>query len=253
MNEALLTQAQRLYSEAREIVAEEVWLKRQSGRHVVRLASILKDLYETFLQREDPREGLVLIPRRKGFANFKECMLELLRPLDLQERSGWYFLSIGRHLLGKIPEAELGDMPFEKVKQLARVAKVKSELPDDLIERAKDPEEPATKLRERVDLLLYHGSPDHSDGTPQSFVLVGGQKLIRAIKEKIQRLRPAVVEEGASAPASDAEVVDFALADCLAGVQEAEIMKWTSYGVGRRNGHETPTRIDGEQVREKTP
>ena len=159
MNEVLLSQAQRLYSEGREIVAEEVKLRQKSSRHIVRLASILKDLYETFQRREDPREGLVLVPKRKAFADFREAMLELIRPLDLAERSGWYYVSIGRHLLGKIPEAELADMPFEKVKQLARVAKAKSELPAELIERAKDPEEPAAKLREEVDIMLYHGSP----------------------------------------------------------------------------------------------
>ena len=126
MTEAMLTQAQKIYGEAREIVAKEVELKRRSGRNIVRLASILKDLYETFQQREDPREGLVLVPKRKAFTDFRECMLELLRPLDLQERSGWYYLSIGRHLLGKIPEAELAEMPLEKVKQLARVAKTKT-------------------------------------------------------------------------------------------------------------------------------
>ena len=222
MNEVLLSQAQRLYSEGREIVAEEVKLRQKSSRHIVRLASILKDLYETFQRREDPREGLVLVPKRKAFADFREAMLELIRPLDLAERSGWYYVSIGRHLLGKIPEAELADMPFEKVKQLARVAKVKTELAADLIERAKDPEEPTAKLREEVDIMLYHGSPDHSDGPKESLALVGGQKLIRAIKQKIDRLRPAATEEGASAPASDAQVVDFALADCLAGIHEAE-------------------------------
>ena len=222
MNEAMLTQAQQLYSEAREIVAEEVKLRQKSSRHIVRLASILRTLYETFQQREDPHEGLVLVPKRKGFADFREAMLELLRPLDLGERSGWYYVSIGRYLLGKIPEAELADMPFEKIKQLARIARAKTELPAELIERAKDPEEPAARLREDVDVMLYHGQPDHSDGPKQSLVLVGGQKLIRAIKEKIDRLRPAATEEGASQPASDAQVVDFALADCLAGVQEAE-------------------------------
>jgi hypothetical protein len=221
MTEAMLTQAQNLYGEGRAIVAEEVELKRRSGRNIVRLASILRDLYETFQQREDPREGLVLVRKRKGFANFKECMVELLRPLDLQERSGWYFLSIGRHLLGKIPEAELADMPFEKVKQLARVAKAKRELPAELIERAKDPEEPAATLREEVDILLYHGSPDHSDGPKRSLVLVGGEKLIRAIERMIARLRPAVTSDQGR-DATDAEVVESALGDCLAGVQEAE-------------------------------
>jgi len=47
--------------------------------------------------------------------------------------------------------------------------------------------------------------------------------LIYATLEKIDRLRTAVSEEGSSAPTADAEVVDFALADCLAGVQEAEV------------------------------
>jgi hypothetical protein len=159
VDEVILNRAQQLYAEGREIVAQEVELKRCSGRHIVRLAAILKDLYQTFLLREDPREGLVLIPKKKGFANFTECMVELLRPLDLKERTGWYYVSIGRHLLGKIPEAELADMPLEKVKQLARVAKAKREVPAELIERAKDPEEPAAKLREEVDIMLYHGSP----------------------------------------------------------------------------------------------
>ena len=203
-------------------MAEEVKLKEQSGRHIVRLASILKDLYEIFLQRNDPHESLMLVPRKKAFADFRECMIELLRPLDLHERMGWYYVSIGRHLLGKIPEAVLAEMPFEKIKQLARVANTKTELPAELIERAKDPEEPAARLREEVDIMLYRGASDHSEGPKRSLVLVGGKKLIEAIKEKIARLRPAATEEGASAPGSDAEVVDFALADCLAGIQEAE-------------------------------
>jgi hypothetical protein len=221
MTEAILTRAQQRYSEGREIVAEEVKLRQKSSRHIVRLASILRDLYEAFLQREDPHERLVLLSKRKGFADFRECMLELLRPLDLGERMGWYYVSIGRHLLGRIPEAELVDMPFEKVKQLARVAKAKTELPAELIERAKDTEEPAAKLREDVDVMLYGGRPDHSDGPKASLVLVGGQKLIRAIKQMIERLRPAVTAiQGYDA--TDAEVIESALADCLAGIQEAE-------------------------------
>lgn len=225
MTEAYLTRAQKLYHEAGEIVAKEVKLKEQSGRHIVRLASILKDLYEIFLQREDQHKSLVLVPKKKAFADFRECMIELLRPLDLHERMGWYYVSIGRHLLGKIPETVLAEMPLEKVKQLARVAKTKTDLPAELIERAKDPEEPAAKLREEVDILLYRGAPDHSDGPKRSLVLVGGKKLIEAIEEKIARLRPATTEEGASTLASDAEVVDFALADCLAGIQEAALVE----------------------------
>jgi hypothetical protein len=69
---------------------------------------------------------------------------------SLQERSEWYYLSIGRHLLGKVPEAELAAMPFEKVKQLARVAKAKTELPVELIERAKDPKEPRRSCGSRL-------------------------------------------------------------------------------------------------------
>jgi hypothetical protein len=238
MTESILSRAQQLYAEGRAIVAEEVELKRRSGRNIVRLASILRDLYETFQQREEPREGLVLVPKRKGFANFKECMVELLRPLDLQERSGWYFLSIGRHLLGKIPEAELADMPFEKVKQLARVAKVKTELPADLIKRAKDPEEPAAKLREQVDVMLYRGQPDHSDGRKRSLVLVGGEKLIRAIERMIERLRPAVTADQGH-DATDAEVVESALADCLAGVQQAEDHIMNQLRTGQRRSTTT--------------
>jgi hypothetical protein len=234
MTEAIATRAQKLYHEASEIVAEEAKLKEQSGRHIVRLASILKDLYEIFLQRDDPHESLVLVPRKKAFSDFRECMIELLRPLDLHERMGWYYVSIGRHLLGKIPEAVLADMPFEKVKQLARVAKTKTDLPEELIERAKDPEEPAARLREEVDILLYKGAPDHSDGPKRSLVLVGGKKLIDAIREKIDRLRLVATEEGPSAPPSDAELIDLALADCLAGIQEAEVLGMGQSRDGKR-------------------
>jgi hypothetical protein len=233
MTEAIVTKAQKLYREAGEIVAKEVKLKEQSGRHIVRLASILKDLYEIFLQREDPHESLVLVSKKKAFADFRECMIELLRPLELHERTGWYYVSIGRHLLGKIPEAELANMPLEKVKQLARVAKTKTDLPAELIERAKDPEEPAARLKEEVDIMLYRGAADHSDGPKRSLVLVAGKKLIEAIEEKIDRLRPAASEEGGLAPASDAEVVDFALADCLAGIQVAEDHEMNQLRQGR--------------------
>jgi len=46
MTASILARAQKLYHEAGEIVAAEVKLKEQSGRHIVRLASILKDLCE---------------------------------------------------------------------------------------------------------------------------------------------------------------------------------------------------------------
>jgi hypothetical protein len=234
MKQSIVTRAQKLYYEAGEIVAKEVKLKEQSGRHIVRLASILKDLYEIFQQRNHQHEPLMLVPKQKGFIDFRDCMIELLRPLDLHERTGWYYLSVGRHLLGKIPEAALAEMPFEKVKQLAWVAKSKTELPAALIERAKDPEEPAARLREEVDVMLFHSASDHSEGPKRSLVLVGGKKHIDAIEEKIDRLRPAVSEEGSSAPAADAEVVDFALADCLAGVQEAVVHEMGQSRHGRR-------------------
>jgi len=221
MTEAMLTQAQNLYGEARAIVAQEVELKRRSGRNIVRLASILRDLYEVFQQREDPHEGLVLLPKGRAFADFRECMCDLLRPLDVGERMGWYILSIGRHLLGKIPESELADMGFVKVKELARVAKVKNELPTRIVEQAKDETVTATELREEVNLMLYKGNSDHSEGRKRSLVLVGGEKLIRGIEKKIEQLRPAVTEEGAELPASDAQVVEYALADCWAGIKEA--------------------------------
>lgn len=70
--------------------------------------------------------------------------------------------------------------------------------------------------------MLYRGTPDHSDGPKGSLVPVAGKRLIDAIQEKIDRLRPAAVEKGSCVSVSDAEVADFALADCLAGVQEAE-------------------------------
>src|ERR1019366_1848737 len=105
MKQSIVTQAQKLYSEASAIVAREVELKEQSGRNIVRLASLLKDLYEIFMLRRDSNESLVLEPKKKAFNDFRECMIDILRPLNLQERTGWYYVSIGRHLLGKIPEA----------------------------------------------------------------------------------------------------------------------------------------------------
>jgi len=69
MTESILTRALKLYREAGEIVADEVRLKEQSGRHIVRLASILKDPYEVFLDCEDPREGLLLVPKQKAFTD----------------------------------------------------------------------------------------------------------------------------------------------------------------------------------------
>jgi hypothetical protein len=222
MSETILTRGQSLYDEARQVVADELKLREQSGYNLVRLAAILKDLYAVFLERTDPREALVLVPRTKGFADFRECMVELLRPLDLGERMGWYYLSVGRLLLGAIPEADLNAMGFEKAKQLARVAKAQKDIPAELIERAKDTEIPATRIRDEVNVMLYRGLPDHSEGPRRSLVLVAGKEVIDSIEEKVERLRPAVTEAGATAPASDAQVVDFALADCLAGVQEEE-------------------------------
>lgn len=222
MTEAILAQAQKLYREASEIVAEEVRLKKKSSDHLVRIVGILKHLYEVFQSREDPSKPLVLIPNSAGFPTFKDAMVTLLKPLGYEERMGWYCVSIGRLLLGKIPESELADMGFEKAKQLARVAKAKREIPVKILEQARDETCTAAKLHEEVDLLLYKGNSDHSEGRKRSLVLVGGEKLIRGIQKKIEQLRPAVTEERASAPASDAQVVEFALADCLAGVQQAE-------------------------------
>jgi hypothetical protein len=63
--------------------------------------------------------------------------------------------------------------------------------------------------------------------------LVAGKNLIDAIQEKIDRLRPVVIEEGSSVKPSDAEVVDFALADCLAGIQETEVHEMSQSRHGR--------------------
>ena len=81
--------------------------------------------------------------------------------------------------------------------------------------------------------MLYHGACDHSEGPRRSLVLVGGKNLIDAIVDKIDRLRPAASDGGASGAAADAEVVDFALADCLAGIQEAEVHEMGQSRQGR--------------------
>lgn len=234
MSEDDVIRGQELYAEARVIVDEEVKLQEKSGRNIVRLASILRDLRDIFERSSDTSKGLVLVPRTKGFANFRACMLELLRPLDRGERTGWYYLSIGTQLLGKVTEAELEGLSFEKIKQLARVAKAKNEVPTQLLAQAKDPQEPATKLREKVDVMLFGGSPDHSGGPMRSLTLVGAKDLIDSIEDQIKRLRPAATEHGASMPASDAQVVDYALADCLGGVQleEDHEMELARYGRG---------------------
>ncbi|HLY62806.1 MAG TPA: hypothetical protein VKV95_18840 [Terriglobia bacterium] len=221
MNEAILTRAQKLYQDGRELVAEEAKLQLKSSHNIVKLATIFAGLYEIFL-RKSPGESLVLVPRSKGFTKFRECMVELLRPLEREERTGWYYVSIGRHLIGKIPEAELDGLPFEKIKTLDRVMRAKGEVSPQLIARAKNAEEPAARFREEVDLMLFRGAPDHSEGPMRSLRIIAGKTVIDSIKEKIHRLRPAVAEANASLPPSDAQIIEFALADCLAGVQEAE-------------------------------
>ena len=73
---------------------------------------------------------------------------------------------------------------------------------------------------------------DHSDGRKRSLVLVGGEKLIRAIEQLNEHLRPAVtVDQGRDA--TDAKVIEAALADCLVGVQEAEDHKMEGLRFGR--------------------
>lgn len=97
MNQAIFTRAQKLYLEAREIVKEEVQLKLKSSGHIVRLASVLAELYQIF-EGKRPGETLVLVPSSRGYANFRECMMDLLRPLELGERMGFSYVSIGRHM-----------------------------------------------------------------------------------------------------------------------------------------------------------
>ena len=140
-------------------------------------------------------------------------------------------------------------MGFEKVKQLARVAKAKKEIPAKIVELAKDKTFAAAKLREEVNLMLYKGNSDHSEGRKRSLMLVGGEKLIRGIQKKIEQLRPAVTEEGAELPASDAQVVEYALADCLSGIQQAEdhAMDQLRHGRGRSR-HDSQASTDGKQA-----
>ena len=78
MDEAILNKAQRIYAEARGMVAEEVALKKKSSQHIVRLANLLTGLYEIFLRREDQNERLVLVPKKQGFADFREARSDLL-------------------------------------------------------------------------------------------------------------------------------------------------------------------------------
>jgi hypothetical protein len=58
--------------------------------------------------------------------------------------------------------------------------------------------------------------------TPPVSPMYARRVSIEAIEEKNDPLRSAATEKDASAPPSDAEVVDFALANCLFGIQEAE-------------------------------
>ena len=89
MDEANLNRAQKLYDEAREVVAEEVRLKQKSSRHIVRIASILKDLYAIFQQREDPHESWCWFRGRKDSPiSGSACSSFFDRSISVSERDG---------------------------------------------------------------------------------------------------------------------------------------------------------------------
>ena len=199
---------------ARAIIKEQVGLNKDTSRNMVRLAGELKKGYALF---EAKQPGTKI----GGFSNFKAWMVELIEPINMSARSGFYHLSIGRRLLGLVSGEQLEELGIEKAKTLARVVKSKGKLPEGMLEHAKETK--SDDLRKEVDVELYKGNPQHDEGPRDSFTLVAGVKVIKNIQNQIKRLRPAVAEEGAELPPSDAHVVEFALADCLSGIDEAEL------------------------------
>lgn len=214
MNEALSEGvANRIDLRARAIVDEQVRLRRLADRSMANLVVQLKLMFSEF---EKKTPGTTIL----GFQTFRDWAKEVLAPLNLSERSIFYRLSIGRHLLGRISEMELETLGLEKAKSLARLVKAKGTLPEGAVEHAK--EISAKALREEVDVSLFRGNPKHDGGPLETLVLVDAHDIIQSIRDKIKRLRPAVTEDGAELPPTDAQVVDFALGDALAGVNEAE-------------------------------
>jgi hypothetical protein len=203
--------AKKIYEKAEETVKEIAGVKKVEYKLMMRFAGQLKDLYPLFVEKKPGTKIL-------GFANFKDCMEKLIEPLEhISVRSGWYALSIGRRLLAHVTQEQAEELGSEKAKSLARVIKSKGSLPEGMLDHARTTK--AKDLKVEVDVMLYKGNSQHDDGPMTSMTLTAGVKLLKSITDQINALRPAVTEAGAEMPASDAQVVEFALADCLSGIE----------------------------------
>lgn len=143
-----------------------------------------------------------------GFATFEDYVTDWLRPVvGLERRQIFYYISVGKHLRGKVTDQELETLGIEKAKVLARVAESKGKVSKELVEQAHTLTVPA--LREKVQEIVYHGNPSHEGGNGDRWLT----KEVRGPKQWIDDiefyLRIARRQEG-NKP-SDAELIALVL------------------------------------------
>lgn len=209
---SLVTQAQELDRQARDTVKEIQTIEIQGGKKIVRLANILAKMYALYEKKKPGDEPV------EGFASFVSWMREVTKPLSGKgENRGYIYLSVGRQLLGRLPDDLIEELGIEKCRSLARYQKQKHELPEALVEAAKVT--PHKEFRENVAIELSGGNPMHEGGPKGCMELVAPRESLKTIHNLIEECRPGS-GEGKWVP--DHEVIEEALVELKAKYDESE-------------------------------
>lgn len=165
---------------ARQVVESIRKIGEVGGQAFAVLANIMGNVYPLFKRKG---KGRVFEVGKEKFVSFKDWMIGVVcQPLDLSVSKGWYILAVARHLDGKMTDAEMRSLGIEKCKQLARVLRVKHELPHGLIAKAK-----GMKVRELdayVGMLLEGAHKALTDGETRNHI-VGGQQAVSIVGQPI--------------------------------------------------------------------
>lgn len=201
MSQALASRYDRINDRARELISELMKIEVAGSKKRAQMIRVLTEMHSLFKSKP--------VELKFGkFEHFEGWLTDLIKPLTgLEKRSAYYYIHIGKHLLGKVTDEELEEMGIERAKELSKVAETKGKVTKEFVEKAMAMT--VQDLKEEVRAIVFKGNPSHEQekgGQWATIEIRGPQTWIGVIQAFLTYQRR---QEGHKR--SDAEIVGMFL------------------------------------------
>lgn len=194
---SLLDQYRKLDSKVNAVIEEQ----KRVDRETLERRIVIGDLQVKMQAIFDAKPTGEKLEGFQFFDDWKEAKAKLY---GISKRTMDYYLNDAGTVVPLIGREAARELPLTTVAELAKYAKAKHEIPDAILQFAR--EHTTQEVKAKVASVLYPGKTGHFDGPEDFITITAGKAQVEFLRSLLTRARGYV-----DAKASDAEIIEHAL------------------------------------------